>query len=59
MGDTGRERPGVRQRTSDAPLDAECDCETCTTFSRAYLRPLFVVGDMWGCGWFVHTRAVS
>ena len=35
-------------RTSDAPLDAECDCETCTTFSRAYLRHLFVVGDMLG-----------
>ena len=35
-------------RTSDAPLDPECDCETCATFSRAYLRHLFVVGDMLG-----------
>ena len=24
-------------RESDAPLDANCDCSTCTTFSRAYL----------------------
>ena len=35
-------------RTSEAPLDPECDCETCATFSRAYLRHLFVVGDMLG-----------
>ena len=35
-------------RTSDAPLDPECDCETCANFSRAYLRHLFVVGDMLG-----------
>ena len=35
-------------RLSDAPLDPECDCETCTTFSRAYLRHLFVVGEILG-----------
>lgn len=35
-------------RFSDAPLDAECDCETCTTFSRGYLRHLFVVGETLG-----------
>lgn len=35
-------------RLSDAPLDAECDCETCTTFSRGYLRHLFVAGEMLG-----------
>jgi queuine tRNA-ribosyltransferase len=39
---------GAANRTSEAPLDAECDCETCTRFSRAYLRHLFVVGDMLG-----------
>ena len=35
-------------RISDAPLDPECDCETCTTFSRAYLRHLFMVGETLG-----------
>jgi queuine tRNA-ribosyltransferase len=35
-------------RLSDAPLDAECDCETCTTVSRAYLRHLFVGGEILG-----------
>jgi len=35
-------------RVSGAPLDAECDCETCTTFSRGYLRHLFVVGETLG-----------
>jgi queuine tRNA-ribosyltransferase len=33
-------------KASDAPLDPECDCETCTTFSRAYLRHLFMAQDM-------------
>ncbi len=35
-------------RLADMPLDPECDCETCTTFSRAYLRHLFVVGEILG-----------
>lgn len=35
-------------RTSAAPLDPDCDCETCTTFTRAYLRHLFVVEEMLG-----------
>ena len=35
-------------RTSTAPLDPDCDCETCTTFTRAYLRHLFVVEEMLG-----------
>ena len=39
---------GAGLRTSDAPLDSECDCETCTTFSRGYLRHLFAVEDMLG-----------
>ncbi|MBN2464117.1 tRNA guanosine(34) transglycosylase Tgt [candidate division WOR-3 bacterium] len=29
-------------------LDAACDCYTCRTFSRAYLRHLFVVGEALG-----------
>lgn len=35
-------------RLSDAPLDAECDCVTCRTYPRAYLRHLFVAGEMLG-----------
>jgi queuine tRNA-ribosyltransferase len=31
-----------------APLDDGCDCYTCRTFSRAYLRHLFVVGEALG-----------
>ena len=30
------------------PLDPECDCATCTTFPRGYLRHLFVVEDILG-----------
>jgi queuine tRNA-ribosyltransferase len=30
------------------PLDPGCDCETCRTFSRAYLRHLFMAGEMLG-----------
>ena len=35
-------------RVAEEPLDPECDCETCTTFSRAYLRHLFMVGETLG-----------
>jgi queuine tRNA-ribosyltransferase len=35
-------------RTSDAPLDAECDCHTCRTYSRGYVRHLFMAGEMLG-----------
>jgi len=31
-----------------APLDEACDCYACRTFSRAYLRHLFVVGESLG-----------
>lgn len=33
---------------SSEPLDPGCDCETCTTYPRGYLRHLFVVEDMLG-----------
>jgi len=39
---------GAAFKGSREPLDAECDCETCTTFSRGYLRHLFMVEDMLG-----------
>ncbi|MEP6573042.1 MAG: tRNA guanosine(34) transglycosylase Tgt, partial [Gemmatimonadota bacterium] len=35
-------------KTSDQPLDAACDCETCLTFPRAYLRHLFMAKEMLG-----------
>ena len=35
-------------RLSDAPLDADCDCVTCRTYPRAYLRHLFVAEEMLG-----------
>jgi queuine tRNA-ribosyltransferase len=30
----------------DSPLDPNCRCETCTQYSKAYLRHLFVAGEM-------------
>jgi len=35
-------------REDAGPLDADCDCETCTTYSRGYLRHLFVAGELLG-----------
>jgi queuine tRNA-ribosyltransferase len=35
-------------RLSKEPLDPDCDCETCATFSRGYLRHLFVAEEMLG-----------
>ena len=31
------------------PADLECDCETCRSYSRAYLRHLFKTGEILGC----------
>ncbi|MBI5510026.1 MAG: tRNA guanosine(34) transglycosylase Tgt [Deltaproteobacteria bacterium] len=33
-------------RDSDLPVDAACRCYTCRTFSRAYLRHLYVAGEV-------------
>jgi len=38
----------ARHREDDAPLDPTCDCETCTTFSRGYLRHLFAAEELLG-----------
>jgi len=38
----------ARHRDDDAPLDPGCDCETCTTFSRGYLRHLFAAEELLG-----------
>ena len=35
-------------RTDAGPLDATCDCETCTAYSRGYLRHLFVAEELLG-----------
>jgi queuine tRNA-ribosyltransferase len=35
-------------RADDGPLDATCDCETCTTYSRGYLRHLFMAQELLG-----------
>jgi queuine tRNA-ribosyltransferase len=39
---------GAALKGSTEPLDPECDCEACTTYSRGYLRHLFVVEDILG-----------
>ncbi|MEO7136365.1 MAG: tRNA guanosine(34) transglycosylase Tgt [Gemmatimonadales bacterium] len=39
---------GASLKGSTEPLDPSCDCETCTTYPRGYLRHLFVVEDMLG-----------
>jgi queuine tRNA-ribosyltransferase len=33
-------------RNDPGPLDPECDCYTCKNFSRAYLRHLFMAGEI-------------
>jgi queuine tRNA-ribosyltransferase len=32
-------------KADDGPLDTACDCHTCSNYSRAYLRHLFVSGE--------------
>ena len=36
----------ARYRDDPAPLDPACECYTCRTYSRAYLRHLFQAGEM-------------
>jgi queuine tRNA-ribosyltransferase len=38
----------ARFRTDAEPLDADCDCEACRTFSRGYLRHLFAAEELLG-----------
>lgn len=37
---------GARYATDLSPLDPACPCETCTRYSRAYLRHLFVAQEL-------------
>ena len=36
----------ARYAEDDRPLDARCGCYTCRTHSRAYLRHLYMAGEM-------------
>ncbi len=36
----------ARHREADLPLDPDCSCYTCRTFSRAYLHHLFKAGEL-------------
>jgi queuine tRNA-ribosyltransferase len=48
---TGEGRVNVRRaelRQDPRPLDSECSCYTCTTFSRAYIRHLFTSDEVLG-----------
>jgi queuine tRNA-ribosyltransferase len=36
----------ARYKDDPAPLDPNCHCITCRTYSRAYLRHLFQAGEM-------------
>src|SRR5947207_2579631 len=38
----------AEHRDDARPLDATCDCESCATFSRGYLRHLFVAEELLG-----------
>src|SRR2546422_87751 len=38
----------AEHRDDPRPLDATCDCETCSTFSRGYLRHLFMAEELLG-----------
>ncbi len=38
----------ARYKDDPEPVDPECDCHTCTHFSRAYLRHLFVSKELLG-----------
>jgi queuine tRNA-ribosyltransferase len=35
-----------RYKDDSSPLDSRCECYTCQTFTRAYLRHLFQAGEM-------------
>ena len=36
----------ARYRDDNSPLDSTCDCYTCRNYTRAYLRHLFVAGEI-------------
>jgi queuine tRNA-ribosyltransferase len=38
----------ARYREDERPVDADCPCYTCRTFSRAYLKHLLTTGELLG-----------
>jgi queuine tRNA-ribosyltransferase len=38
----------LKHQRDESPLDPHCDCPACSGFSRAYLRHLFIAGEMLG-----------
>jgi queuine tRNA-ribosyltransferase len=38
----------LKHQRDESPLDPRCDCAACAGFSRAYLRHLFIAGEMLG-----------
>jgi len=38
----------LKYQRDPAPLEADCDCPACRQFSRAYIRHLFIAGEMLG-----------
>lgn len=38
----------LKHRTDPTPVDPECECPVCQQFSRAYIRHLFMAGEMLG-----------
>jgi queuine tRNA-ribosyltransferase len=38
----------LQYRLDESPLDPACNCYTCRTFTRAYLRHLFLAGEITG-----------
>jgi queuine tRNA-ribosyltransferase len=36
----------ARYREDGAPVDSQCDCYTCQNYSRAYLRHLYIAGEI-------------
>ncbi|MFH2076332.1 MAG: tRNA-guanine transglycosylase [Pseudomonadota bacterium] len=36
----------ARNREDGSPIDSACDCYTCLNYSRAYLRHLYVAGEI-------------
>ena len=48
---TGEGRLNIKRaefRTDPRPIDGDCNCATCTRFTRAYLRHLFIADEMLG-----------
>ena len=38
----------AKYKADMGPLDPQCDCYACRTFSRAYIRHLFMAGEILG-----------